>query len=130
MAKADIVTIHTPLTAETKGMVNKKFLDKMKANGVLINTAHGDIVVDDDLIEKLNACPDFWVGLDVFNGEPIAKETMWSSPLSQHPRVYGTHHIAASTQQADIAIGTEALRVIKKFASSGELDLPNTVNRA
>jgi D-3-phosphoglycerate dehydrogenase len=78
-------------------MVNKEFLSMMKDNGVLINTSRGNVVVDEDLLEKLNACPDFWVGTDVFNGEPTTKEAEWSSPLSSHPRVYGTHHCGAST---------------------------------
>lgn len=50
--------------------------------------------------------------------------------MSKHPRVYGTHHCGASTQQAESAIGNEALRVIVKFATTGEVDLANTVNRA
>lgn len=102
----------------------------MKPDGVLINTARGNCVVDEDLLAKLEECKDFWVGTDVFNGEPTTKEQDWSSPLSSHPRVYGTHHCGASTQQAETAIGNEALRVIKKFAATGEIDLENTVNRA
>lgn len=130
LAQADIVSLHTPSTPETKNLVNKAFLDKMKNDAVLINTARGNCVVDADLLEKLNSCPDFWVGTDVFNGEPTTKEQEWSSEVSKHPRVYGTHHCGASTQQAESAIGNEALRVIVKFATTGEVDLANTVNRA
>jgi D-3-phosphoglycerate dehydrogenase len=102
----------------------------MKSDAILINTARGNCVVDEDLLAKLDECKDFWVGTDVFNGEPSAKEQDWSSPLSKHPRVYGTHHCGASTQQAESAIGAEALRIIKKFVSTGEIDSANTVNRA
>jgi D-3-phosphoglycerate dehydrogenase len=130
LSQSDIVSIHTPSTPETKNLVNKTFLSKMKSDAVLINTARGNVVVDEDLLAKLEECKDFWVGTDVFNGEPSAKEIDWSSPLSKHPRVYGTHHCGASTQQAESAIGAEALRVIQKFASTGEIDLANTVNRA
>lgn len=130
LANSDIVSLHTPSTAETKNLVNKTFLDKMKSDAVLINTARGNCVVDADLLAKLEACPDFWVGTDVFNGEPTTKEQEWSSELSKHPRVYGTHHCGASTQQAETAIGNEALRVIIKFATTGEVDLANTVNRS
>lgn len=97
LARSDIVSLHTPSTAETKGLVNKAFLDKIKPDGVLINTARGNVVVDEDLLEKLNQNPDFWVGTDVFNGEPTVKEVEWTSSLSTHPRVYGTHHCGAST---------------------------------
>ena len=130
LAISDIVSLHTPSTAETKNLVNKTFLDKMKNDAVLINTARGNCVVDADLLAKLESCPDFWVGTDVFNGEPTTKEQDWSSELSKHPRVYGTHHCGASTQQAESAIGVEALRVIVKFATTGEVDLANTVNRS
>lgn len=95
LAKSDIVSLHTPSTPETKGMVNKAFLDKMKDNGVLINTARGACMVDEDILAKLSSCPDFWVGTDVFNNEPALKETEWSNDLSVHPRVYGTHHCGA-----------------------------------
>jgi len=130
LTQSDIVSLHTPSTAETKGMVNKNFLSMMKNNGVLINTSRGNVIVEEDLLEKLNSCPDFWVGTDVFTGEPTTKEAEWSTPYSSHARVYGTHHCGASTQQAEAAIGVEALRVIKKFASAGEIDLENTVNLA
>jgi len=130
LANADIVSVHTPATEQTKGMINKAFLDKMKPHGVLINTSRGIVAVDEDILAKLNECSDFWYGSDVFNGEPSGKEAEWKSDLSTHPRVYGTHHCGASTKQAEAAIGDEALRVIKKFAASGEIDLENTVNRA
>jgi len=130
LAKSDIVSLHTPSTPETKNLVNKTFLGKMKADGVLINTARGNCVVDADLLEKLEQSKDFWYGTDVFNGEPTTKEQEWTSPISTHPRVYGTHHCGASTQQAETAIGNEALRIIKKFAATGEIDIENTVNRA
>ena len=69
----------------------------MKSNAVLINTSRGDVVDEDALLAKLDACPDFWCGLDVFKGEPSAKACDWSHALAKHPRVYGTHHCGAST---------------------------------
>ena len=105
LAQSDIVSLHTPSTAETKGMVNAAFLGKMKANAVLINTARANIIDEEALLTKLEANNDFWVGSDVFNGEPTAKECDFTHALAQHPRVYGTHHCGASTQQAESAIG-------------------------
>lgn len=130
LANADIVSLHTPSTAETKNMVNGEFLGKMKENAVLINTSRANIIVEADLIAKLEACPDFWVGSDVFVGEPSAKQCDFTHPLAQHPRVYGTHHCGASTQQAEAAIGQEATRIIKKFAGEGSVDNENWVNAA
>jgi len=65
----------------------------------------------------------------VFNGEPTAKEVAWDHPIAKHPRVYGTHHIGASTKQSESAIGDEAVRIILKFASSGTVDNQNCVNK-
>ncbi len=90
----------------------------MKKDAVLINTARGNNIVDADLLEHLDANPDFWVGTDVYNNEPAGKGA-FDSPLAKHPRVYGTQHIGASTKQAEGAIGDEAVRIIKKFATCG-----------
>jgi D-3-phosphoglycerate dehydrogenase len=129
LASSDIVTVHTPSTAQTKGMVNAEFLGKMKDDAVFINTARGNVVDEDALHAKLESCSDFWVGTDVFNGEPSAKEADFQHKISQHPRVYGTHHCGASTQQAEFAIGMEAVRIIEKFNADGELDAANWVNK-
>lgn len=129
LTSCDIVSIHTPSTAQTKGMVNQDFLSKMKSDAVLINTARGNLVDEDALHAKLEACSDFWVGSDVFNGEPSAKEAEFSHKISQHPRVYGTHHCGASTQQAEFAIGMEAVRIVTNFNETGELDAANWVNK-
>ena len=111
-------------------MVNAEFLEEMKENAVLINTSRGDLVDEEALLAKLESCPNFWCGLDVFKGEPAAKATEWKHPLASHPRVYGTHHCGASTNQAESAIGEEATRIIKKFANEGKVDKENWVNAA
>ena len=79
-------------------MVNVGFLGKMKSNSVFINTARGDLVDEDTLLAKLESCPEFWVGTDVFNGEPSTKVADdFNHPIASHSRVYGTHHCGAST---------------------------------
>jgi len=82
------------------------------------------------LLAHLEANKNFWYGTDVFNGEPAGKEAPFENALGKHPRVYGTHHIGASTKQAESAIGDEAVRIVKKFAATGLIDIENTVNRA
>lgn len=96
----------------------------------MINTSRGAVVDEDALLAKLESCPNFWVGTDVFNGEPSAKVGDFIHPIAQHPRVYGTHHCGASTKQAESAIGAEALRIIEKFAATGHVDNENCVNKA
>ena len=97
LARSDIVSLHCPGGAETKGLVNKEFLSKMKDDAVLLNTSRGNVVVDEDLLAHMNSHNDFWYGTDVFNGEPTAKAADWKSDVSTHPRCYGTHHCGAST---------------------------------
>ena len=75
LAQADIVSSHTPATAQTKNMVNEDFLGKMKDDAVLINTTRGSLVHEEALLAKLNACPNFWFGTDVYVGEPSVKAT-------------------------------------------------------
>lgn len=125
------MSIHTPSTPATKGMVNADFLGKMKPNSVFINTSRGNVVDEEALLAKLESCPDFWVGTDVYLGEPTVKAVNdFNHPIAAHPRVYGTHHCGASTQQAEAAIGQEAVRVIRKFNDSGAVDKTNWVNSA
>ena len=97
LKNSDIVSLHVPSCAETKNLVNKDFLSHMKADAVLINTARGNSINDADLLEKLEHNPNFWAGLDVYNNEPATKGP-FDSPLAKHARVYGTHHIGASTK--------------------------------
>jgi len=66
------------------------------------------------------------VGLDVFPDEPSASSGPFTAPLVELPNVYGTHHIGASTDQAQEAIAAETVRIVKSFKDSGEV--PNAVN--
>lgn len=130
LKRSDFVSIHTPATADTKNLVNAEFLGHMKPDGILINTSRGTVVNEEHLLAHLDSHPQFWFGTDVFNGEPAGtKEVAFVHPIAQHPRVYGSHHIGASTKQAEAAIGEEAVRIIKKFAASGAVDNENCVNK-
>lgn len=83
LEQSDIVSLHTPATPQTKGMVNKEFLSKMKPDAMLINTSRGTCVVDDDLMAHLEANPNFWVGTDVFNGEPATGKLQdWANAMA------------------------------------------------
>ena len=94
----------------------------MKDDAVLINTARGNNIIDEDLLAKLEESKNFWYATDVYNGEPTGKDGDFDNPIARHPRVYGTHHIGASTKQAEAAIGEEAVRIIRKFATTGGVD--------
>jgi D-3-phosphoglycerate dehydrogenase / 2-oxoglutarate reductase len=114
LKNADVVTIHVPSNQYTQNMVNKDFLDLMKPNSTLINTSRGNIVVDEDLIDAMDK-KGIKVGLDVYNNECATATGDFKTALSIHPNVIGTHHIGASTEQAQNAIAEEVIRVMENF---------------
>lgn len=118
--RADIVSVHVAATKETIGLCNAAFFNAMKDGAFFINTSRGDIV-DEEALKAAITKKGLKVGLDVFAGEPSGGEVEWKSLLAEFPDVYGTHHIGASTAQAEEAIGAEALRIIKVFCSTGEV---------
>ena len=82
---------------------------------------------EDAILAKLEACPNFWMGTDVFQSEPSSgKLGPFENALAKHPRVLGSHHIGASTLQSETAIGWEAVRVLEKLMNTGVVD--NCVN--
>lgn len=126
LAESDVITIHVPALPSTKNMVNKTFLNRMKSDAILINTSRGTIVNDQELLTHLSENPEFRCGFDVFIDEPKEKTSGFVNELAQHPAVVGTHHIGASTKQAEDAIGEEAHRMILIYERSGVM--PNCVN--
>ncbi len=123
----DVVTIHLPATKETKGLFNKEMFGYMKPNSLLINTARADIIDQDALIEAVKT-KNIRVAMDVFKGEPEEKTAEIKSPLQELKNVYITHHIGASTEQAQNAVAAETIRIIKDFTTSGVI--AHWVNRA
>ena len=125
---SDIITFHVPSTPQTKGMINSSLISKCRENLVIINTSRGDIANEAEILNELNSRPGFWYACDVYLGEPAAKECDFVHQLAQHPKVYGSHHIGASTKQAETAIGQEALRMILMYAKTSKVDAGNLVN--
>ena len=127
VAKADILSVHLALTKETRGFVNAQLLAHAKKGAYFINTARGE-VVDYAALEAAVAEKDLRLGLDVFANEPAAAAAPFADPLVAQPNVYGTHHIGASTDQAQEAIAAETVRIITTFRNTGKV--PNVVNLA
>jgi len=123
----DIVTIHLPSTPQTKGLFNKKMFSYMKNGAYLVNTSRQDVIVEDDLLEAIKE-KNIRYACDVFKGEPESKSGDVSSKLQNNPNIYVTHHIGASTEQAQDAVAEETISIIKKFVHSGVID--HWVNRA
>ncbi|MDH3713583.1 MAG: NAD(P)-binding domain-containing protein [Gammaproteobacteria bacterium] len=115
-ARCDILSFHLPAAAETKGLVGRALLAQMQPGAMLINTSRGDVVDEAALIEALDN-KGLRAGLDVYAGEPASGEGEFHSALSQHPRVYGTHHIGASTEQAQNAVADGVIEILTAFAA-------------
>ncbi|HMB93905.1 MAG TPA: 3-phosphoglycerate dehydrogenase family protein [Rhodothermales bacterium] len=125
--EADIVTLHVASTPETKHLANQAFFEAMKPGALFINTTRGAVVDEEALQWALNE-KGIRAALDVFEDEPSYKEGSLDKTLAQHPNVYLTHHIGASTQEAQDATAEEAVRVITTYAETGHV--PNCVNMA
>jgi D-3-phosphoglycerate dehydrogenase len=125
--EADFLSLHLPLTAGTRGLVSREVLDALRPGAALINTARAELVDQAALLEVAGAGR-IRVATDVFAGEPEKSQASFDSALARLPNVYGTHHIGASTEQAQDAIARETVRIIAAFVRSGEV--PSCVNMA
>jgi D-3-phosphoglycerate dehydrogenase / 2-oxoglutarate reductase len=125
--RADILSIHLALGSDTRNIVNADLLGRMKTGAMLINTARGEVV---DHVALANAVREkkLRVGLDVFGNEPAAATAEFTDDLIMLPTVYGTHHIGASTNQAQEAIAAETVRIVRNYKETGRV--PNVVNLA
>ena len=127
VASADILSVHLALTKETRGFVNAELLAHARKGAYFINTARGE-VVDYAALEEAVKKNELRVGLDVFANEPAEATADFTDSLVAQPNVYGTHHIGASTDQAQEAIAAETVRIIRTFKDTGKV--PNVVNLA
>ncbi len=116
--QADIVTLHLALKADTRKFVNAARLALLKPNAILINTARGE-VVDQTALRAALQEGKLRAGLDVFDPEPAEAAADFSDPILDLPNLCGTHHIGASTEQAQNAIAEEAIRIIRTFLKTG-----------
>jgi D-3-phosphoglycerate dehydrogenase len=124
---ADVISIHLPLNKDTHGLFNKKLFGLVKQRMIFINTSRAEIVDEQALIEAVKE-KDLRVGIDVFMDEPAGKDGTVKSPLQDLDNVYVTHHIGASTEQAQNAIAEETVNIIRNFLTTGLVE--HWVNRA
>ncbi len=125
--RADIVSVHLALKPETRGLVGEEFFAAMRPGAFFINTSRAE-VVDQPALERAVREKGLRAGLDVFASEPTGGAGDVADPIFQLPGVIGTHHIGASTDQAQEAIAAETVRIVREYASTGRA--PNVVNLA
>jgi len=126
-AAADVVSVHVALNDGTRGLCGADFFAAMKPGALFVNTSRGE-VVDEAALTKAIEDKGIRAGLDVYADEPAGGSGDYAGAIGKNAGVYGTHHIGASTAQAQEAIAAEAVRIITVFAATGEV--PNAVNIA
>jgi D-3-phosphoglycerate dehydrogenase len=116
LPRIDYMTVHTPLTPETKNLIGFKELDQLKPGARLINAARGGIYNEAALVEGLKSGKLAGVALDVFETEPCT-----DSPLFKMPGVLATPHLGASTEEAQNQVALEAVELLVNFFTTGEI---------
>jgi D-3-phosphoglycerate dehydrogenase len=124
---ADVVSVHVALKPDTRMMIDAGFFKAMKDGAYFINTSRGETVDQEALVDAIHS-KGIRAGLDVFAIEPASAVADFEDPIGNETHVYGTHHIGASTDQAQEAIAAETVRIIKSFKETGQV--PNVVNLA
>src|SRR3954466_11453019 len=119
---ADFITVHMPVTEQTRGMLNANAFAKMKPKVCIVNCARGEIIVENDLLAALESGKIAAAALDVFATEPLPAD----HPFRKHPGVTLTPHLGASTQEAQEKCGIEVAEVITGYLLTGEVR--NAVN--
>jgi D-3-phosphoglycerate dehydrogenase len=119
---ADFITVHMPVTEQTRGMLNAAAFAKMKPKVCVVNCARGEIMVENDLLAALDSGKIGAVAMDVFATEPLPAE----HPFRKHPAITLTPHLGASTQEAQEKCGLEVAEVITGYLLTGEVR--NAVN--
>ena len=122
-----VISIHIAAVAETRHFINDKFIDAMREGAILINTSRGS-TVDEDALRRGIKEKGIRAGLDVFADEPAGGKGEFTSTLIEEPGVNGTHHIGASTDQAQESTAMEVVRIATSYRDTG--DVPNCVNRS
>jgi len=125
--ESDVVSVHVALKPETRGLIGADFFGAMRDGAYFVNTSRGEVV---DQVALLRAMREkrLRAGLDVFAQEPSGGTGEFTDEIAREPNLYGTHHIGASTDQAQEAIAAETVRVIRTFKETGRV--PNVVNLA
>jgi D-3-phosphoglycerate dehydrogenase len=124
---SDIVSVHLALNSETRGLISAEVFSSMRKGSYFINTARGDVVDQAALVQAMRT-RGIRAGLDVYAVEPTSSAGDFLDEIAKEENLYGTHHIGASTDQAQEAIATETIRIVREFKETGKV--PNVVNLA
>lgn len=125
-SECDILSVHLALKPETKKIISKEVLSKLKDGACFINTSRAEVVDEDALYEEARTGR-IRAGLDVFSDEPEYKEGIIESRFRKLNGVYVSHHIGASTKQAQLAVAADAVDIVRGYLKEGKVR--NWLNR-
>lgn len=124
--QCDILTVHLAMNADTKGVISRDILSSLKDGAFFINTSRAGVVDEDALYEELKS-ERIKAGLDVISDEPEYKKGEVESRFQGLDNVYVSHHIGASTKQAQLAVASDAVDIVRGYMSEGKVR--NWLNR-
>ena len=119
LRQSDIVSLHCPLTEQTRGLINKEALAKMKDGAILLNTSRGAVLDEQAVVAALDSGKLYAVGADVFATEPCGKD----HPLAAHPRCVATPHVAWSPEETRARVIQIAADDVKAFLAGDSLNM-------
>ena len=125
-AKCDILSVHLALKPQTKGIISKEVLAALKDGSMFINTARAEVVDEEALYNEVKSGR-LKAGLDVFTGEPESKDGLVESRFADLKNAYVTHHIGASTNEAQLAVAADAVDIVRGYIREGAVR--NWLNR-
>jgi D-3-phosphoglycerate dehydrogenase len=123
--RCDAITVHLPAAPSTNKLFGKEFFAALKPGAYFINTSRGSLV-DEAALRDAIKTKGLRCGLDVYEGQPTEPEAAWECETAKLPGVYTTHHSGASTDQAQNAVASEVVRMVKVYKESGRAE--NCVN--
>lgn len=123
-SRCDVLSFHLPAAETTRGIIGPALLEQLRPGTILLNTSRGDLIDGPALLAALDE-KELYVGLDVYPDEPSDPEADIDLDLVRHPRVHGTHHVGASTQQSQRAVADGVLETLEAFEEGAR---PHCVN--
>jgi len=121
LREADFVTLHVPGGSDTRHLIGEGELSMMKPTAFVINCSRGGVVDETALAKAVATGVIAGAALDVYEMEPSATDTEFRDPVTQAPHVYGTHHVGASTEQAQDAVAEEVVKIILTYLETGRV---------
>ncbi|MCK5687846.1 hydroxyacid dehydrogenase, partial [Myxococcota bacterium] len=118
--QSDVISVHVALVEQTRGFIGKEFLAMLPDGAMIVNTSRGGVVDEAAMLECMEN-RGLRYATDVYADEPGAGKADYSSPISSHPDIVATPHVGASTQQAQLAVVEEVVRIASNFSASGQV---------